>query len=87
VVFGEHSLKTAEALQNLATILDAQGHAREAEDYLMKALAIEDEVICLALFSSVLGGLTLSFLHTTVKISQCALLGFRSAGGIAWRAA
>jgi hypothetical protein len=31
-------------MQNLATILDALGHTREAEDFLMKALAIEEEV-------------------------------------------
>lgn len=43
-MFGERCLQVAEALQNLATVLDAQGHAREAEELLDQALGIEEEV-------------------------------------------
>lgn len=44
VVFGERSLKSAEAMQNLATTLDALGHHREAEQLLTTALDVVEEV-------------------------------------------
>jgi hypothetical protein len=44
IVHGDHSLKVAESMQNLATILDSQGHLREAEDLLEKSLDIQKEL-------------------------------------------
>jgi hypothetical protein len=43
-VFGERSLKCAESLQNLATVLDSLGRSEEAGLLLTKALSIEEEV-------------------------------------------
>lgn len=54
VVFGERSLKSAEAMQNMATVLDGQGHAQESLEMLIKALSVEEEVpdkTCLLLFN------------------------------------
>ena len=36
IVYGEHSLKVAESMQNLATVLHSQGHLKEAESMLKK---------------------------------------------------
>lgn len=44
MVFGERSLKAAESMQNLATIMDSLGKLSEAERLLTEALAIEQEV-------------------------------------------
>lgn len=41
MVYGRQSLKVAETMQNLATILDALGAAHTAEEYLTEALEIE----------------------------------------------
>lgn len=44
VVFGEHSLKSAESMQNLATVLDTLGDRERAGQLLTAALKIEEEV-------------------------------------------
>jgi hypothetical protein len=44
LVFGERSLKCAESLQNLATVLDSLGRSEEAGLLLTKALSSEEEV-------------------------------------------
>lgn len=43
-MFGERSLKAAESMQNLATIMDSQGKLSDAEKLLTEALSIEEEV-------------------------------------------
>jgi hypothetical protein len=54
VVYGERSLQCAEAMQNLATVMDGLGHNREAEQLLVRALGVEEEVRCQLLCSVVL---------------------------------
>jgi hypothetical protein len=53
VVYGEWSLQCAEAMQNLATVMDGLGHNREAEQLLVRALDVEEEVRCQLLCSVV----------------------------------
>lgn len=43
-MYGERTIKVAESLQNIATILDFQGHQKEAEELLEQALDIEVEL-------------------------------------------
>jgi tetratricopeptide (TPR) repeat protein len=50
IVFGPQSLKVAESMQNLATILDSQGRYAEAESLLSDALLIQ--VRCVRVSSS-----------------------------------
>ncbi len=50
LVFGERSLKCAESMQNLATVLDSLGRSEEAGLLLTKALSIEEEVpVCMCM--------------------------------------
>lgn len=43
-MFGERSLKSAESMQNLATVLDYLSETEQAGNLLTKALNIEEEV-------------------------------------------
>ena len=44
IVYGDRTIKVAESYQNIATILDFQGHQTEAEKLLEQALDIEVEL-------------------------------------------